>query len=62
MASEPCGRKFRKSTVKWDANDSRPPDTADTLAAVDKAKLNQTKKSASKKSTVTAPSSQFVTI
>jgi hypothetical protein len=42
-ATEPHGRKYRKSVPKWDANDGRPPDTVDALAAVDKGQQRKSK-------------------
>lgn len=48
-ATEPQGRKYRKSALKWDANDGRPPDTVEALAVVDKEQQNMSKKKALKK-------------
>jgi hypothetical protein len=48
-ATEPRGRKYRKSAPKWDANDGRPPDTVEALAAVDKEQQKKSKKKSSKK-------------
>jgi hypothetical protein len=48
-ATEPRGWKYRKSALKWDANDGRPPDTVEALAVVDKEQQNMSKKKALKK-------------